>query len=434
MPGKNILIIDDEELTRKVLDVKLKSLDYNTFLAKNGPEALDMLKKNKINIAFCDIFMPGMDGYEVLKEIKKTYKDKVLVIIMTAYANLKTAIKAFKLGAFDYLIKPFTMEEIPFVLNRALQFQELLHASRTKIAKKETSFPEIVGTSEYIQNIKKQLNEIITDFAPCLIQGAAGTGKKYLSKIIAGHCEKKIDNEPYYINFLSYNKNKEQLIKTIFNKDFMAPRHKYKTNIIVIDNCHMINDALQKIIVSNFQKNIKYIFITDKNITRQNYKRYFIPELYSLFNDNILKTLPLNEHKEDIPLLIQHFIKINNIKYNKNIKDIDKNTFYYLLYYDWPDNIMELESIMEKAVLLSEDNKITSELLYDFVKEQQDIKLIILNPRLNYKDAVKISRDMVDKHYFQMALKITNNNKSKAAKMLGISLRQFQYKCKSLDI
>lgn len=431
MPEKNILIIDDEDLTRKVLEVKLKSLDYKTYTAKNGPEALNILKKNKIDIAFCDIFMPGMDGYQVLKEIKKVYMDKVLVIIMTAFANLKTAIKAFEFGAFDYLIKPFTMEEIPYVLNRALKFQELL--DEVKKGKKETvvNFPEIIGTSDYILNIKKELARFITDFSACLIHGPAGTGKKYLAGIINQYFQYKLSNEPYYINLLSYNKNKEQESPILFNQDFI---NKFNTNIVIIDNCHLLDDTSQKAISIHFHKDIKYIFITNKKITSQNYKRYFNTEFYSFFKENLLETIPLNEHKEDIPLFIHHFIKIFNIKYNKQIKDIDKNSFYYLLYYDWPDNIMELSSVIEKVTLHAENTVITSDLLYDFIKDRQDIKLIILNPHLKYKDALMISRDMVDKYYFQMALTITNNNKSKAAKMLNISLRQFQYKCKSLGI
>lgn len=431
MTQKNILIIDDEELIRKVLDVKLKALDCNTFLAHDGQEALDILKKNRIDIAFCDIFMPGMDGYEVLKAIKKTYKDKVLVIIMTAFANLKTAIKAFKFGAFDYLIKPFTMEEIPYVLNRALKFQELMHAVKKKKTEKTVSFSEVVGTSDYVQNLKKELNRHTDDFSPCLIHGPAGTGKKYLARVMASYFEHKLNDEPYYVNLLSYDKNKEQLIDTVFKKDFIK---EFNTNVVIIDNCHLINDSMQRIMLNNFQDNIKYIFITDKKITHQNYKRYFNPEFYSFFKDKALQTVPLNEHKEDIPLLIQHFIKIYNAKYDKKVKDIDKNSFYYLLYYDWPDNIIELESIIEKVVLLSEDTIIKSDLLYDFIKEHQDLKMIILNPRLNYKDALRISRDTVDEHYFRMALKITNNNKSKAARMLGVSLRQFQYRCKSMDL
>jgi len=418
-------------LTRKVLDTKIKTLDYNTFLAKDGPEALEILKKNKIAIVFCDIFLPGMDGFEVLKEIKKAYKDKVLVIMMTAFANLKTAIKAFKLGAFDYLIKPFTMEEIPFIINRALKFHELMQISSKTQVKKTSHFPEIVGTSDYILTKKKELNQIISDFSACLICGPSGTGKKYFARIIAQYFVHKISDEPYYINLMSYNKDRGPLIKTIFNKDF---KDKQKTNVIIIDNCHLLNNELQKIILNNLQSDIKYIYISDKSIHTQNYKRYFLEDFFLLFSNSIIQTLPLNKHKEDIPLLIQHFIKVYNQKYNKNVKDIDKNSFYYLLYYDWPDNIMELESIIEKVILLAEGSKITSNLLYDFIKEQQDIKLIILNPRLTYKDALQLSRDLVDKYYFHMALKITNHNKSKAAKMLGISLRQFQYKCKSLDI
>lgn len=432
MAKKTILILDDEELIRKVLDVKLKSLDYNTLLAKDGPEALDLLEKNKnkVDIVFCDVFLPGMSGFDVLKEIKKKYKDNVVVIIMTAYANLKNAVKAFDFGAFDYLIKPFTMEEIPYILNKAIKFKELLKSQTKQKKSKPIHFSEIVGTSDYIIQIKNQLSELIKDYSPCLIQGNPGTGKKYIAKVTAINFSKKLNDDFYYINLLGYSENKENLINTIFNKDFIK---KSKTNIVIIDNIHLIDLALQEKALKNISNEVKYIFITNKKI-QTNYKRYFSNSFFDLFKENIINTIPLKEHKEDIPLLIQHFIKIYNDKYKKTVKDIDKDSFYYLLYYDWPDNIMELESILEKVILLAEGKTITSELLYDFIKEQKDLKVIILNPRLSYHDALQASRDIIDKHFFKQTLKVTNNNKTKAAKLLGISLRQFQYKCKSLGL
>ena len=125
-------------------------------------------------------------------------------------------------------------------------------------------------------------------------------------------------------------------------------------------------------------------------------------------------------------------IKLSSVNYRNVVRRIP-NKSQELQFLLTPE-VMELESIIEKVVLLAEENKITSDLLHDFIKEQQDLKLIVLNPRLAYRDAVKISRDILDRHYFELALQITNNNKSKAAKMLGVSLRQFQYKCKEMGL
>ncbi len=430
MSEKTILIVDDEQLIRKVLDVKLESLDYKTLLAEDGPEALKLLETNQVDIVFCDVFLPGMSGFDVLKEIKKKYKDKIMVIIMTAYANLKTAVKAFEFGAFDYLIKPFTMEEIPYVINKALKFKELLNENK-KQKKEKRTFSEIAGVSDYILKIKKQLNNLIHDFSPCLIQGGPGTGKKHIAKIIAKYLSGKLNDNFYYINLLGFSKNKEQLINTIFNKNFI---NEFNTNIVIVDNIHLIDLSLQETALKNFNNKIKYIFITNKKINIDNYKHYFSTKFYNLFKENTLQTIPLKEHKEDIPLLIQHFIKTYNKKYNKSLKDIDKDSFYYLLYYNWTDNIRELESIIEKVVLLAEGKTITSDLLYDFIKEQKDLKVIFLNPRLSYKDAFQEAKNIIDKHYFNLSLKNTNNNKTKAAKSLRISLRQFQYRCKSLGL
>ncbi len=431
MANKTILIIDDEELIRKVLKVKLNSLEFNTILAKDGPEGLDILEKNKVDIIFCDIFLPGMTGFEVIKEIKKKFKDTIPVIAMTAYANLKTAVKAFEYGAFDYLIKPFTMEEIPYILNKALKFQELVAASTKAKAVKAVRFSEIIGASDYIMDLKKKLQLLIHDSKPCLINGYMGTGKKYIAKTIAKNYINKSKKDFYYVNLQSFNENQEKLIKSVFNTNFVK---EFKTKVVIIDNIHLINPLMQDIAVNNLTPKVKYIFISNKKITNNTYKKYFNELFFNLFKDNILFTIPLKEYKEDIPLLIQNFIKIYNKKYNKNIKDVDKDSFYYLLYYNWPDNIMELESIIEKVILLAENNTITSDLLYDFIHEQKDLKVIILNPRLSYQNAIQSSRDIIDKKYIIQALNTTKNNKTKAAKLLGISLRQFQYKCKSLGI
>ena len=429
MPAKTILIVDDEELNRKVLNVKLESLDYNTILAQNGLETLEILTNNQVDMIFLDIFMPEMDGFEVLKEIKKIYKEKIVVIIMTAFANLKTAVKAYKLGAFDYMIKPFTMEEIPFILNRAIQFHEMINITEKTKIKKTPHFSEIIGASDYILNLKQTLTQHITDFSSCLIQGPSGAGKKYIAKLIAKYFQLKLKDDHYYIDLLSHNKDKEQIITTLFTPDFIK---ELNTNVIIIDNCHLLNNSLQKLILDNLRTDVKYIFISNKEITNNNYKRYFTEDFFNFINTTGIKTIALKDHKEDIPLLIQHFIKVYNEKYDKKIKDLEKSSFYYLLYYDWPENVMELEHIIEEVVSLSESPVIKTDLLYNFIKEQQDLKLFILNPRLSYKDALYISREIIDKHYISMALKITNNNKSKAAKFLDISLRQFQYKCKEL--
>ena len=137
--------------------------------------------------------------------------------------------------------------------------------------------------------------------------------------------------------------------------------------------------------------------------------------MYELLKSNIIHTEPLNTHKEDIPLLLEHFIKSANKKYNKNVKDVNKEALYFLLYYHWPDNIMELQSAIEKAVFLCETDLITPDLLFKNIVDYQDLDVVIFNPYLSYKDANHLARDKIDKHYFEIALRNTKHNKTKAA-------------------
>ncbi|MDD5066851.1 MAG: response regulator [bacterium] len=431
MTEHKILIIDDEELIRKVLNVKIRETGHETLLAQSGEEAIRMLKENKVELVFCDVLMPQMNGFEVLQYIKKNHED-VIVIIMTAYANLKTAIKAFDYGAFDYLIKPFTMEEIPFLINRALVFRDLLMKNKELEGKKKgaPAFSEVIGMSDYIQSLRQDLSRVTQDNKPVLITGPSGTGKKFLAGLLAGYFNQQAES-PHYINFLGDIRNKEEEIKGLFHPGFTG---RFKSHSAIIENCDAIHFSLQTLIPGQVQPDVKYFFLTQERITPANYRKFFIPEFYSLVQENIIRTISLKEHKEDIPLLIRHFLEKYNTRYNKKIKDFDKDSFYYFLYYHWPHNIRELEHMIEKVVMLSQDNIIKIELLHEFIKDQEDMKLVLFNTRLKYKDALRISHQQVDQYYIPASLKATDNNKTKAAKLLGISLRQFQYKCKELGI
>ncbi len=428
MNDKKILVIDDESLIRKILDVKLKSLDYEVILAEDGEKGIEILKEEKIDLILSDLSMPGKSGFDVLKEVKKINKN-IPVIIMTAYANIQTAIEALKLGAFDYIIKPFNMEEIPYVINKALLFQDLLNRKSNENSNdnKLNIFPELIGGSKYIFDLKNQLNKILKNNDPILISGAIGTGKKFLSVLL--HKYRKKNKDYLMINVSTLSENN---IKLIFkNSSLLA---KYDTIIII--NAALLNLKSQKELLKCIKKynSIRFIFITEKLIDKYNYSEYFLPEFFKLFEANIIYTKPLREHKEDIPLLVDYFINEANKKFNKNVKDVDKETLYFLLHYHWPENNIELQSAIEKAVFMAEKDVITPSLLYKNIIDSTDIEVIILNPYLSYKDAQQIVKDKLDYHYISEALKLTNNNKTKAARLLNISLRQLQYRCKALKI
>lgn len=428
---RKILIVDDEELIRKVLDVKIRDIGYRTLLASDGEEAKKFLKENKVDMVFCDVFMPSINGFEMLKYIKENYED-IIVIIMTAYANLKTAIKAFDFGAFDYLIKPFTMEEIPFLINRALVFKDLL--ARHKEVKQEggqTVFSELIGISDYIRGVREKLARMAHDPLPVLISGPAGTGKKFMAKLIARYFQENKNADFYFLNPLSHTTSIEEAVRSIFTVSTELGR---RVHTVIIDHGDSLPFSLQETVAHSCPKDLKCIFLSDKQIDPENYKKYFSEELFSLLSERIVKTIPLRDHREDIPLFLRYFLDQYNQKYGKKVKDFEKDAFSYLLYYSWPENIREMEYVMEQVVMLSKGSLAGMETLREFLKEQEDMRLIILNPRLRYKDALKMSHKLVDRYYVRSALKVTQNNKTKAARLLGISLRQFQYQCRDLEL
>jgi len=437
METKTILIIDDEDLIRKILDAKIRSLGHNTILAENGEKGIEILKENKnIDLVFCDIFMPKISGFDVLNFIQKNRPD-TFVIIMTAYANIDTAVKAMSNGAFDYLIKPFTMEEIPYKLNRVFTYQNLLKFQKFKIGetelKEEIDLSEIIGVSQYIINLKNRIKNIILKKPnKILISGPIGTGKKFISKIIAQNILKKEIN-PLIILPEAYPESEISEILLGINKEI----EKDSNNLIIIENTERLTPNLQEKfaeMIQNAQLNKIYAFTTTKASQFDNLKDFLTQKFIDLFNENIIFTQPLSSHKEDIPLYLDIFIKKYNEKYKKNIRDVSKDSLYFLLHYQWPDNLLEMENCIESAIFNCDSDLITPEFLHKKIIEQKDIEVIILNDFLSYKDALRIAKDEIDKHFITLALNATNNNKIKAAKVLNISVRQLYYRMKALGI
>lgn len=429
--NKKILIVDDEELIRKMLDTKIKSLGYETILAENGKDAIEILKNNKeIDLVLCDIFMPEVSGFEVLKFIKKNCPEYLLVIIMTAYANIETAVKAMEDGAFDYLIKPFTIEEIPYLLNRCFTYQNLLKKQSDESLKDNIEiipeFPEIIGISPYIKNLKNNISKIIKNKEnKIFISGEKGTGKNLIAQIIAKYILNKNEIKDVIINLSGYDGNLNSLLDNNYE-------------LYIFEESEKISPKLQKefcnILTTENLNNRILVFTTTKFSSINEIKNYFISDFVKIFNENFIFTEPLRTHKEDIPLFLEFFLDKYNKKYGKNIKDFDKESLYFLLHYSWPDNLIEMENVIENAVFNCNKETISPDLLSIDIVEQKDIKVLILNPALSYKDALQIAKNEIDKHYIEMALKMSNGKKKQAAKILNISLRELYYRIKALGL
>ena len=447
-----ILVVDDELSMREFFKLMLDSEGYQAECVQNGREAVSLIQKNFYDLVITDIRMPGMDGIEVLKKVKEISPETV-VIMISAYATTETAVTAMKQGAYDYIPKPFNVEEIKLIIQKALEKKQLREENdRLKEElRKHHRYEKLIGSSPAMLKVYELIRKVARTRSNVLIYGESGTGKELVARAI--HVESPRSKE----NFVAINCG--GIPETLIESELFGHKKGAFTGAITdqkglfaeadggtifLDEIAELSPALQVKLLRVLQErvfrpvgetediavDIRIISATNKDLEQEVAAGNFREDLFYRLNVIQIRVPPLRERKEDIPLLAQHFLKKYADEMQKQVDKISPTALKILMQYDFPGNVRELENIIERNVALASSSAIQAE----------DLSFIDMNNGKGAKTdtpAVTIPSDGFDleeyiarteKDILLKALEISRGAKQKAAGLLGISFRSFRHR------
>jgi len=453
-----ILIIDDDLSILNSLERFLKERESNFVIEKvsTGNSALEKLNKENFDVIILDLSLPDIRGEELANIIRK--KDQnVIIIIVTAFGTVQSVINLFKIGISDYILKPFELEEVLFTIRKHLEAKRLkeenitLRKNLIEIYKPEA----LIGTSKVMKEVYEKIIQVAHYNVNVLIEGESGVGKEVVARSIHFLSARKY--KPFYV--INCGAIPAELLESElfgYRKGAFTGAIQDKKGIfeeasgssLFLDEINELPLSLQPKLLRTLQEktirrigdnkeiyvDFRLISASSKNLKKEVMENRFREDLFYRINVFLIKIPPLRERKEDIPLLINHFIEKYKKIIGKEIKGITEKAMKKCLNYDWYGNVRELENVVQRAIILAKKDYIDFDDIIiekDYTKEET----FILNfdfEKLDYKKAVKLSLENIDKIYIKKALEKTNYNKKEAAKLLGISLRALHYKINKL--
>ena len=454
MASKRILIVDDEESFRHMLSVILVKEGYEVETSSNGEEGMEKATASTFDQILCDIRMPRMDGLAFLREIKKTGTEAT-IIVMSAYGTVDIAIEAMKLGAYDYISKPFKPDEIILTLRKAEEREQLRRENQLlrKEVAKEYSFENIVSKNEQMQKIFDVIKKVSHYKSTVLITGESGTGKELVARalhynsdrsqnpFIAVNCgaipENLLESELFgHVRgaFTDAIRTKKGLFEEADGGTLFLDEIGELPGQLQVKLLRVLQDGeIRRIGESKpIQIDVRIVAATVKDLPKEVNEGRFREDLFYRLNVLPLHIPPLRERKEDIPLLIRHFIGKYNRAMNKNLSSVDHKAMELLMTYKWYGNVRELENTIERAIVLSERKDIESENLPIEIQNcKEDLQTEIV-PDEEY--SIKKASKSLEINLIKKALKKTKGNHTHAARLLEISHRALLYKIKEYEI
>ena len=452
--SRSVLIVDDEVGARESLKMILKS-DYEVFLARDAEEGFLQIKVHSPDVILLDIILPDLDGLKVLERIKQSDPD-IIVIMITATKTVKTAVEAMKLGAYDYVTKPFDIDELRLIISRSLSTKALEHEVKYRREEMDRSFDfgNIIGKSKPMKEIFKVVKQIADSKSTALIMGESGTGKELISRAIHYNSNRK--------SYPFVTINCAAIPETLIESELFGHEKGAFTNAIerklgrfevahqgtlFLDEIGELSLATQAKILRFLEErefnrvggsktikvDVRLITATNKDLDQLIKKGVFREDLYYRINVVPIIIPPLRERKEDIPLLVEHFINRFGVENNKSVKGITKEAIDLMMQYEWPGNIRELENLIERVIALTSNEYIQiNELPISFknVPKINELRDSILNRKVSFLEA----EEEFEKEIILDALRKTNYIQSRAAEILGISRRILKYKMDKLGI
>ncbi|MGK5091712.1 sigma-54 dependent transcriptional regulator [Deltaproteobacteria bacterium TL4] len=464
-----ILIVDDEVEMRIAMSETLKHCGYDVELSHNAIDALKKFKENPYSLVITDMTMPKRSGLELLKDIK-AMKPQSPVIMVTAYGTIETAVEAMKHGAFDYIVKPFNFETFSFVVERALAFKERPPLASQKAdspqrAAESSFYKEIVTQNKSMLNLLLVVKNIAQSKATVLIQSESGTGKELLARYIHQHSDR--------CNFPFVAINCAALPDTLLESELFGYKkgaftgatqdHRGKFEqaqggTILLDEISEMALPLQAKLLRVLQEHeidkvggkdpvrvdVRVVATTNRNMLKLIEDQKFREDLYFRLNVIPLELPPLRERKDDVPVLVDFFLKKHSELNKRECPEIDKETLEVLFNYNWRGNVRELENVIERALLLCNGKVIkpqnllmhsqtgTRSINEDLAASTSMVGEVspVSTPSLSSSLGIEVGMSMkeAEKKLIFETLKKTEGNRTHAAKILGISIRTLRNK------
>jgi len=451
-----ILVIDDEEIMREILEALLTREGYEVRLASNATEGLELARSLPFDAAVVDMMMPGMDGISTLEELKKT-DDDLPVLMITAFASVENAIKAMKRGAFDYITKPFKNDEVLVVLRNALAQRTLVaenRALRQNLQARANRFGEIIGRSSPMRQVFDLIIQAAPSRTTILISGESGTGKELVARALHQNSTRA---DRAFVTVNSGNLPPDLLESNLFGHvkgAFTGAVYPKKGLFELADKGTIFFDEIGNIPLETQAKllrviqerefmrlggvdiikvDVRIIAATNVDLQKMVADGRFREDLYYRLHVISVQLPPLRDRRDDVPLLVQHFLEKYGEENNKKSLEITPDALDLLMDYEWPGNVRELENVIERAVVLSNGPRMDAELVPENVRSSKRFQMpqFIVPPEgISFRDVITD----FEKRLIESTLEAAGGVQKRAAELLHIKPTTLNEMIKRHDI
>ncbi|MCC6213990.1 MAG: sigma-54-dependent Fis family transcriptional regulator [Polyangiaceae bacterium] len=450
---RRVLVVDDEESLRLVLRTLLRRHGYEVEVATNGEDALVLVESFGPDFVITDVRMPKLSGLELLSTLRAKGSEAT-VIVMSAFGNFELALEAMRAGAYDYVQKPFKPEEVVLALKKAEEREALRRENRAlrEELRRESQFESILAKSASMQSLFRTITKVADYKTTVLVTGESGVGKELIARAI--HQRSGRRGGPFVaVNCGAIPENllESELFghrKGAFT-DAIADRRglfeEASGGTLFLDEIGELPLALQVKLLRvledekirrlgdtrDVQVDVRIVTATHRDVAAETKAGRFREDLYYRLNVLHLHVPPLRDRREDIPLLIEHFVARNNARLGTALRGLDSEARRLLFEYGWPGNVRELENTIERAMVLAEGELIGVADLPDRVREARDpVQMQLASGELSVKKTVRVIEEIL----IRRALQKTKGNRTRAAELLEISHRALLYKLKDYQV
>ena len=448
-----ILVVDDEESIREFLEIMLKKEGYEVTLAEDGRRAEELIKKKTFDMIISDLQMPNVTGIELLK-FTKDYNADIVFMMITAFGTTETAVEAMKLGAYDYITKPFKIDEVRILINNALKSKqyETENIQLKKELSKENSFSNIVGNSPIMHKIFDLIKRISQTATNVLITGESGTGKELIAKAI--HFNGPLKERPFVtVNCGAIPENLMESEMFGHKKGSFTGAHVDKMGLFEVANggtlfleeigelplniqVKLLRAIQERVIrmvggTEDIKVDVRIVAATNRNLEEFVKSGGFREDLYYRLNVIHIRSPSLRERREDITILAKHFLEKYSSRLTKSVKAISDDAMEILKKYDYPGNVRELENIIERTVALEAGATILPESLPPLVTTTSGNRRLASAYDIDVTDeGLDLEKiiGQIEKEILIKAIHRANGVKKRASKLLGITFRSMRYR------